>query len=81
MTGCQKMTGGKRKSRSNEKKGKKGKKSKSRTKQRGGSFVAVLKEALVPFGFVLANNKYGKTKRRRGRKGRKSRRRRRTRRR
>ena len=76
MPNCKKMTGGRKKSRS---KGKK--RSRSKSRQKGGSFVAVLKEALVPFGFVLANNKYGKTKRRRGRKGRKSRRRRRTRRR
>ena len=75
MPNCKKMKGGKKKSRS------KGKKRSKSNRQKGGSFVAVLKEALVPFGFVLANNKYGKTKRRRGRKGRKSRRRRRTRRR
>ena len=69
MSGC--MKGGKRRHRKRSRKSRKGKK-----RQRGGSFVAVLKEALVPFGFVLANNKYkGKTKRRRGRKSRRRRRR------
>ena len=73
MSDCGMKGGRKKKSRKSRKstKGRKGK-----IKQRGGSFVAVLKEALIPFGLVLANNKYKrKTKRRRGRKSRRRRRR------
>ena len=69
MPGCKTNQGGRRKKSRKSRKGK-------RKNLKGGSIVAVLKEALVPFGFVLANNKYkGKTKRRRGRKSRRRRRR------
>tara|TARA_B100000963_G_scaffold360371_1_gene391018 strand:- start:50182 stop:50418 length:237 start_codon:yes stop_codon:yes gene_type:complete len=74
MPGCNK--GGRRKKTKSRKSRKSQCMCKGGRKQRGGSIVAVLREALVPFGFVLANNKYkGKTKRRRGRKSRRRRRR------